>query len=198
MARTRSRRAHADVLTATLQLIAERGIDATSVDAIAEVSGVSKATIYKHWTTKEALCLEAIGSANGELPQFDSGEPRTDLVNLLRHVVQHPLPAAMGKLWARVIGHAAGNPAFGDALRARFDQPRRTQVTRLVKAAVEQGRLRPDVDLDLATDMLFGPIMYRRFTRTPMPSDFAERLVMGFWNAWSRNTAAAHGTVDTN
>ena len=39
-----------------MQLFSERGIDATSMDAIAETSGVSKATIYKHWQDKDALC----------------------------------------------------------------------------------------------------------------------------------------------
>ena len=48
MPRTRSADAHRKVLDAALELFAERGIDATSMDAIAEASGVSKATIYKH------------------------------------------------------------------------------------------------------------------------------------------------------
>ena len=60
-----------------MELFAERGIDATSMDAIAEASGVSKATIYKHWPDKDALCLEVMGYLHGldeEPPVFDSGE----------------------------------------------------------------------------------------------------------------------------
>ena len=49
MARPRSVKAHKQVLDAAVQLFSERGIDATSMDAIAELSGVSKATIYMHW-----------------------------------------------------------------------------------------------------------------------------------------------------
>ncbi|HMV48309.1 MAG TPA: helix-turn-helix domain-containing protein, partial [Blastocatellia bacterium] len=60
MARPRSAQAHEQVLEAALRLFAERGIDATSMDAIAEASGVSKATIYKHWADKNTLCLEAL------------------------------------------------------------------------------------------------------------------------------------------
>ena len=60
MPRSRSTRAHQQVLDAALKLFARRGIDPTSMDAIAAASGVSKATIYKHWRDKDALCLEAL------------------------------------------------------------------------------------------------------------------------------------------
>ncbi len=55
MVRPRSAQAHKKVLDAAVQLFSDRGIDATSMDAIAETSGVSKATIYKHWPDKDAL-----------------------------------------------------------------------------------------------------------------------------------------------
>src|SRR4030095_12163988 len=58
--RPRSARAHRSVLDATVALFAERGIDGTSMDAIARASAVSKATIYKHWPNKDALALEML------------------------------------------------------------------------------------------------------------------------------------------
>ena len=184
MARTRSIRAHEDVLNATLELIAARGIDATSMDGIAEASGVSKATIYKYWPTKEAVCLEALGSVDGELPDFDSGDARADLIDLLRHISQKRNPDLAAKLWPRVIGHAAGDPAFGAALKARFDEPRRAQVKRLITHAIEQQQLHADVDIDLAMDLLVGPVMHRCFCNTVVPSDLPERVVGAFWRAW--------------
>ena len=65
MARPRSERAHDQVLEAAIQLFSERGIDSTSIDAIAEMSGVSKATIYKHWADKDALLLEMMAHVHG-------------------------------------------------------------------------------------------------------------------------------------
>jgi len=195
MARTRSVRAHEDVLNATLELIAARGIDVTSMDAIADASGVSKATIYKYWPTKEALCLEALGSVDGELPSFDSGDARTDLVQLLRHIAQKRSPGLAAKLWPRVIGHAAGNPAFGAALKARFDAPRRAQVSRLIAGAIERGQLRADVDMDLAMDLLVGPVMHRLFCNTVTPSDLPERVVDAFWKAWGTGATACRLTA---
>src|SRR5712671_1665901 len=85
MARPRSERAHDQVLEAAIQLFSERGIDSTSIDAIAEMSGVSKATIYKHWADKDALCLEALARAHAvdERLSQDTGDPRADIIALL-------------------------------------------------------------------------------------------------------------------
>ena len=66
----------------------DRGIEGTSVDEIAQVSGVSKATIYKHWQSKDVLCIEAISRLKCDLPVFDSGHPRADAAALLRHLAQ--------------------------------------------------------------------------------------------------------------
>lgn len=183
MARTRSLRAHKEVLKAALRLITDRGIDLTSVDAIADASGVSKATIYKHWRTKEELCLEAIGTVKCELPTFDSADPREDLIGLLRYFAQVRQSEIVQKLWPRIIGHAAGNPAFGIALRARFDQPRRAQVSSLVKKAILQGQLRADLDIDAAPDMLFGPVMYQLFSYAKVSPDLPEKIVAAYWKA---------------
>ena len=88
MPRPRSALAHKKVVDAAVELFSERGIDATSMDAIAEASGVSKATIYKHWPDKDSLCLEAMGYLHGldeEPPIFDSGDYRADLIAQRRH-----------------------------------------------------------------------------------------------------------------
>ena len=172
-------------MAAALKLIAEKGIDITSVDAIAELSGVSKATIYKHWRTKESLCLEAISQVSGAFPAFASGDPRSDLIELVRYIgrAKQLKKGGLGKIWPRIMAHAVGNLAFARALRAQFDAPRRAQLTSILEQAVAQGRLRSGIDIDLAMDLLFGPVMHRHFASMPMPSDMPEKVVDAFWSA---------------
>ena len=82
---------------------AERGIEATSMDAIAKASGVSKATIYRHWPDKDSLCLEVLGYLHGldkEQPVFDSGDFRADLIAQLQHD-----PAAERVMRERIMPH---------------------------------------------------------------------------------------------
>src|SRR5438874_12822124 len=88
MARGLSTRAHEKVLDTAAELFAQRGIDGTSVDAIAAASKVSKATIYKHWADKEALCLEVlvhVHRLDEEPPETDSGNLNEDMVAFLSY-----------------------------------------------------------------------------------------------------------------
>jgi AcrR family transcriptional regulator len=88
MARQKLAHAHGKVLEAALDLLADRGIDATSRDAIAAASGASQATIDKHWPDKDALCLEVLSHLHGldpEPPVLDTGDLRADLIAQLSH-----------------------------------------------------------------------------------------------------------------
>jgi len=73
------------------------------------------------------------------------------------------------------------NIAFARAMRAQFDGPRRTELTRILHQAAVCGQLRSAIDIDLAMDMLFGPVMHRYFASSPMPPDMPERVVEAFW-----------------
>ena len=183
MPRQPSARAHEEVLTAALKLIGERGIDGVSMDAIAESSGVSKATIYKHWENKEALCLEAIGNLQSGLPQFEGGDARAALVQLLRHLANAPKPRALMRVMPKIVGHASSNPAFLKAWAERIEEPRRTRLAELIARAIASGQLRKNVDVNLALHVLLGPILYHRMMHTTLPPDAAERIVDAFWKA---------------
>ena len=104
MARTRSASAHRRVLDAARRLFAEHGIDATSMDAIAAASGVSKATIYKHWSDKDALLLEVMAEMSGiqKRPAFDSGHVRQDMIAVLDRVAAR---TAAARAKAQAEGH---------------------------------------------------------------------------------------------
>ena len=191
MSRPPSARAHEDVLAAALKLITELGVDAVSVDAIAETSGVSKATIYKHWAGKEALCLEAIGKLQSDLPPSSSaGDARADMVRLLRHLADAPRPRRLMRIMPKIFGHASRNPQFAKAWGERIEEPRRTRLTELIHRAIAAGQLRPDVDVDLAVHLLLGPVLYHRFMRSPAPPDLPERIVDVFWRAYHADATA--------
>ena len=191
MPRRRSPRAHKSVLDAALKLFADQGIDATSMDAIATESGVSKATIYKHWPNKDALCLEVLASSKGlnEPPVLKTGDNRADMIAVLK---QHPPRAQSGGLQNRLVPHfmayAGHHPAFRKAWRARMMQPSRTQLVQLVKRSIAEGSLPADLDVDVCVAMLLGPMIYRNVLALmgrKLPENMAERVVDAFWRAHS-------------
>lgn len=184
MARTPSTEAHEKVLEAAIQLIGDRGIEGTSMDAIAQLSGVSKATVYKHWKDKDALCIDVIGKLRVLPPEFRSGDPRRDLTEFLRHLSRDIKPDRLMKIWPRIIGHAIMNPKFAHALQEHSFGPRRTQIARILSEAATRGELRAGIDPDFAMDLLVGPIMHRRLTSSQVPSGLAEQVVECFWRSW--------------
>jgi AcrR family transcriptional regulator len=164
MARPRSAQAHKKVLIAAVELFVERGIEATSMDAIAEASGVSKATIYKHWPDKDALCLEAMSYLHGldeEPPVFDSGDLRTDLIAQLQYQPAADRKALREKMVPHMIAYASRNQVLGVAWRSRVIEPARTALANIIKRGERRGILRRGIDPEVGIAMLLGPMMYR-------------------------------------
>jgi AcrR family transcriptional regulator len=189
VARTPSKEAHQKVIDAAFELIADRGIEGASMDAIAALSGVSKATVYKHWANKDALLIDLIREQTGKLPEFDSGNARADLTGLLGYLAQVRKSEQIGRIWPRIISYAISNPDFGKALQSVVFEPRLAQITRILKQAGERGELARDIDPDFAMDLLVGPIIHRRFVNDKnVPKDLASRVVEHFWKAYSSVT----------
>jgi AcrR family transcriptional regulator len=164
MARPRSAQAHNKVLVAAVELFSERGIDATSMDAIAEGSGVSKATIYKHWPDKDALCLEVMGYLHGldeEPPVFDSGNFRADLIAQLQYQPAADRKALREKMVPHMIAYASRNQVLGVAWRARVIEPARVALTNIIRRGERRGVLRHGIDPEVGISLLLGPMMYR-------------------------------------
>ncbi len=189
MARPPSAEAHVKVLDAAAELVAERGIDATSMDAIARKSGVSKATIYNHWPDKEALVLEMLAHIHQltERPSFASGKPRADAVAALAYQ-----PEGNQQLKERITPHlvaySAKRKEFGLAWRNAVMEPLRRDLRRILKQAGERGELRKDLDLDVSMAMLVGPMMYRFIFQGKGRCDQGElagTVVAAFWKAFA-------------
>ncbi len=169
MVRPRSALAHTKVLKAAMELFAERGIDATSMDAIAEASGVSKATIYKHWPDKDTLVMEVLSHLHGldeEAPVFDSGDFRTDLIALLQYQPAADRQAMKDRILPHLMAYASRNQVFGMAWRNRAVEPARVAMTNLIRRGEKRGILKRGIDSEVGIALLLGPMIYGKFFLT--------------------------------
>jgi AcrR family transcriptional regulator len=190
MAKQKSERAHRQVIEAAVTLFAERGLEATSMDAIAKASGVSKATIYRHWPAKDSLCLEVLGYLHGldkEPPVFESGDFRKDLIALLQHDPAADRKAMRERIMPHLIAYASHNRVFGDAWRSRVIEPARKAFGNMMTRGKQRGILRPDLDPELGYALLLGPLIYsnvflRKLGRKP-PKDFEVAVADSFLGA---------------
>jgi AcrR family transcriptional regulator len=161
--RPRSEKARTATLDAATELLLARGLAAVSMDAVAERAGVSKATIYRWWPTKETLALDALYHewAVTAVPSPDTGSLRGDLLAQLRPWVRLVSSRPYARVIAALIAKARTDPAFADEYLARFVQPRRDQARPVFERAIERGDIRAGVRVDVALDLLFGALYHR-------------------------------------
>jgi AcrR family transcriptional regulator len=164
MAKKKSARAHSQVIESAVTLFAERGLEATSMDAIAKASGVSKATIYRHWPAKDSLCLEVLSYLHGldkDPPVFDSGDFRADLIAQLQHDPAADRRVMRERIMPHLMAYAAHNQVFGDAWRSRVIEPARKALGNMMARGKQRGILRSDLDPEVGFALLLGPLIYR-------------------------------------
>ncbi|WP_203338778.1 TetR/AcrR family transcriptional regulator [Nocardioides limicola] len=157
--RPRSAEASTAILRAVLDLIAENGsVGAVSVDEVASRSGVSKATIYRRWSSREEMIAAAVDSMKSppvvDLPHESI---RDDLIRVARGV-----RTAFSEPDRRVLTCIAFEAAGNDEFRAHHDlflQRRRTALREVFEHWASAGVLRDGLDLDLASVMLMSPLL---------------------------------------
>jgi len=164
MARKRSEQAHRRVIDAAVTLFIESGIESTSMDALARAAGVSKATIYRHWPDKDALCLEVLAYLHGldkPLPAFDSGDFRADIIAQLRYDPAEDRKVLRERIIPRLMAYASHNRVFGDAWRSRVLEPVRVALRELMERGKSRGILKPELDPEVGLALVLGPMIYR-------------------------------------
>ena len=184
--RGRPRRADArdDIVEATLALLAERGFQAATMDAIAARAGVGKNTIYRRWESKEELIADAIG----ELASEPQPKAATGLYGLLleylRDQERELADPLVGRLLPGILGELQANPEFAAAWADRVVRPRRQAIVAVLTEAIERGDLREGVDPDVIADLLLGaPFLRLLFPLglPPVPKRYSEELLETIW-----------------
>jgi AcrR family transcriptional regulator len=159
--RPRSEEAHQAILAATLELLAETGYSGLTVEGVATRAGVGKATIYRRWSSKLPLVVEAFSQLPG-MAEVDTGDLVSDLEKMLRDYLNlfnsTPLAAVMPSL----VGERAHNPELSELLEPVL-KGRRQPLRRALERAQERGELRRGIDLELAADLVVGPIAVKLF-----------------------------------
>ena len=190
MPRGLSERAHSKVLEAATELFAERGIDATSMDAIAAAAGVSKATVYKHWADKDALCMDVlvhVHELDAGPPETDSGDLKADLKAFLKYEPSPKKAAIQKRIMPHLIAYSARNEEFGRAWKTRVMERARLGVKKLLRRGVDRGIFPAVLDEELGTALLLGPMMFRHiFGSSINQAWLAEGAVESFWKAHAR------------
>jgi AcrR family transcriptional regulator len=194
----RSERARAAVLAATTELVAEVGYSKLTIEAIAARAGVGKQTIYRWWPSKGAVVFDAFLAANeheGGLALPDTGDLAADLRAVLRPTSDELTDPGADRTYRAIIAEILNDPALHAEYRTRLLDPL-LEITRdRLRTARAAGQLAPDADLDLAVELVYGPLHYRwQYRLGPLTHEHADRLVDAALRAL--NPPVANGCSD--
>lgn len=165
-----------DVFAAAIEVFAERGYGAFSIDEVATRASVNKTTIYRRWPTKVALVSAALLDLRAaDDVTADTGDLESDLVALLRHKAA-VMSTPRGRGIRRAIFSGSEEPELQAVVRAlRREHP---LVPRAVLArAVERGELPEDADLELLSDTLAGTLSSRTLWSDTLEPELIPKLV---------------------
>jgi AcrR family transcriptional regulator len=173
--RPRSAEVHSAILKATIELFAEKGLDDMSLEAVANRAGVGKTAIYRRWSSKEALVLDALKVLRVEVPVVDTGSFREDATAFLRDTVRAYSRKANRlyvKLWLRIVGELYEHPELFSTLFNQLFEERNRQLELLIRRAQDRGELRHDLDATLIMDLVAGPIIIHALLSTVRPTPY--------------------------
>ena len=159
--RPRSEEAHQAILDATLELLVEVGFSGLTVEGVASRAGVGKATIYRRWASKIPLIVEAFG----QLPGFedcDTGSLAEDLKQMLKRYLEVFNTTALSAVLPSLAGERFHNPELS-VLFEPVSKNRRQPLLAAFDRARERGEIPSDINIELAADLVVGPIAVALF-----------------------------------
>lgn len=150
------------VLDAALELLQNDGLSGLSIDGIAARAGVSKATIYRRWHSKETLLVDAVARVVDAIKIPDTDDIRHDLIAAIEAMCDFVSDTRAGEVFPWLVGEIASGSEIGNRYASSVIIPRREVLAGLLTRAIERGELRSDLDVATAIDMLLGPVIVRR------------------------------------
>jgi AcrR family transcriptional regulator len=166
-----------EILAATLQVLADVGYDRLTMDAVAARAKASKATLYRRWTNKVSLVIEALHHSKAPQDVPDTGSLREDLRLAFCGVGGLADPESVAT-FSSVLTAITRDAEFAEAFRRDVIGPKLAFSQEIWRRARERGELRDDVDLNLLEPALAGIVLHRVFLMGETPdADVITRVI---------------------
>ncbi|MFD9438890.1 TetR/AcrR family transcriptional regulator [Streptomyces sp. NPDC060006] len=190
----RSERSRRAIYDAALALVTEVGYPKTTIEGIAARAGVGKQTIYRWWSSKAEVLLEAFidlsartaGDAArpeviGEYAEYeipDTGDLEADLKAVLRATVDELLDPRFEAPSRALAAEGVVNEQVGREFVGKLLEPQLQLYVKRLRAAQEQGAVRPDIDPRIALELFVSPLAQRWLQYTgPISYEYTDKLV---------------------
>lgn len=163
---------------AALEVLAEVGYRALTMDAVAAHARAGKATIYRRWESKLELVIDTCTQlVQRNIPEPDSGSTETDLTDFLNAFADF-LSGPVGKAAQALVGELPHEPELAAAFRESFLLPQRDVLRRILDRGLTRGEVRSEAPLDTVVELAGAALIHRlMLTGDPLDHRFVQRLL---------------------
>jgi AcrR family transcriptional regulator len=184
--RPRSTRAHDAIIDAVLDLLAEgTPLGELSIEAIAARAGVGKATIYRRWAGKNELLIDAVKTLKTAPPLSPGSSVRDDLVRMVNTGGTINVDPRAAQVFPCLMPEVMRNPEL-QVLYQQLIEPRRERTREILRRGIASGELRADLDIEITTLMITGPVLIQRWMgwnpnvdESTLPEKVIDALMIG-------------------
>ncbi|WP_413756895.1 TetR/AcrR family transcriptional regulator [Streptomyces sp. MMBL 11-3] len=178
--RPRSEAVERSIIEGVMKLL-EEGVPLAdiSIERVARIAGVGKATIYRRWRGREELFCDVLRTAEPPDPELPGTSMRDDLVVLLESLRQRGLANRSSVIMHSVYAQMKSSPKLWKAYHAAVIEPRRLKTLDVLRRGRANGEIRADIDVELANDLFVGPMLVRAVVRPDagLEEGLPERIV---------------------
>ena len=167
------------IIEACIDLLVRDGYDRVSMEGVATAAGVGKTTVYRRWSSKAELVIDAMATLKPTIDTIDTGTLDGD-IELLIAASCSPHSERLLQVMASICSALPREPELLDAFKTRFTEPRIARISDLLGRAQNRGELGPEVDVPLAASLV-PSLMLQRVLMTGQPAGraYAEQVVGG-------------------
>ena len=165
------------ILDAAIDLLADVGYEALSIEAVANRAKSSKATIYRRWPGKAELIAEAVRRRSEPmLEPADTGSLRGDLLAMVQQMCDS-MQGVDGGLFCGLAVAARSDAEFGRLMSSHMHEHKLRSMALIVSRAQDRGELPPAADPALLLQVVPGMALFQQMTGEPLDAGFPEHLV---------------------
>lgn len=176
--RPRDPRTRAAILAAARTLLERGGLTAVTIEAIAQKAGVSRPTIYRYWPNAPAVAMAAFLDVTGAPDAARNARSPYAALRAQFHAVADAFAAPAGRSVAAMVAAAQSETELAKAFRNEFIARNRDATRLLLERCIEDRLIAPPADMELALDLVFGPLFYRLLMgHAPITRGFVDRLL---------------------
>jgi AcrR family transcriptional regulator len=166
------------ITEAVLDELAETGYGKLSMEAVARRAGVGKSALYRRWPSKQEMVMAAVADFSlGLATAPDTGTLRGDIVGILQALWEWLTHPRFSRILPDLAAEGVRNPEVAEAVRTAIGEPRRAVGATVLRRAVDRGELPPDMDVEMALDLIAAPVYWRlSVRRAPAEPDYLDNL----------------------